>query len=412
MEEAYLTQKQAIMFTAVLSFIVAVAGTALALQVVGPRFGLGLGDRTPSIFGTANADQPANAVAQEDMVVSVVQKVSPAVVSVVASKDVRLIERSYGGDPFENDPFFQQFFGGQGTQIPQTQQNGAQKQEVSSGSGFIVSSDGLIVTNKHVVADTQAEYAVFLNDGTKKTARVLARDPLNDVAVIKIDASNLPTVMLGDSATVKTGQTAIAIGNPLEFRNTVSVGVISGLHRSIVASDPGANPESLQELIQTDAAINPGNSGGPLLNLRGEVIAMNTAMAQGAENIGFAIPVNTLKRAVDSSKANGKIVYPFLGVNYQLVTSDLVDQKKLGRDYGVLIVSGKGSPAVVPESPAARAGLKEGDIILSLNGEKITPESLLISLIQKYDVGAWVTLRVYRVGKEFDVKTKLDERKS
>ncbi|MBU2082104.1 trypsin-like peptidase domain-containing protein, partial [Patescibacteria group bacterium] len=223
----------------------------------------------------------------EDKVISAVKSASPAVVAITISKNVPIIEQC-PYNPFSDlPPEFQQFFG-QNFQFYQPCQKGTKLQEVGGSSGFVISSDGLILTNKHVVSDTAAEYTVFTNDGKKYPAKVLARDPNIDIAVMKIDAINLPKVKLGNSDSIQVGQAAIAIGNALgEFRNTVSVGIVSGLSRNITASGGGIS-ESITGVIQTDASINPGNSGGPLLNLRGEVIGVNTAMVQGAQNIGFS----------------------------------------------------------------------------------------------------------------------------
>ena len=190
-----------------------------------------------------------------------------------------------------------------------------------------------------------------------------------------------------------------------------SVGGVSGLHRSVVARGSAGGPETLQELIQTDAAINPGNSGGPLLNIRGEVIAINTAIAQGAENIGFAIPINKAKRDLEGIQRDGKITYPFIGVRYTVITPELAEKQKLGRDYGALLSPVDGEPAVVLGGPAEKAGLKSGDIVLEFNAERITPEQTLVTLIQKYHVGDEVTLKVFRDGKEFEVRVKLEERR-
>ena len=413
-DENKITTRQLVLFTVVLSFITSVLGTILALGVLGPLFGFGENAGAPFIFNRPKTLEKISekVTRQDDLVVKAVQDASPAVVSVVASKDVPVVEQSYV-DPF-NDPFFKQFFGndGSGVKIPQYRQKGTEKRDVSSGSGFIVSPDGLVVTNKHVVADTEAEYTVFLNDGAKKSAKVLARDPLQDIAILKIDAKNLPMVRFGDSSHINIGQAAIVIGNALgEFRNTVSLGVISGLHRSIVADGAPSGPESLEELIQTDAAINPGNSGGPLLNIDGEVIGINTAMASGAENIGFAIPISNVLRALDNVKKNGRIVYPFLGVRYVIITKEIADKEKLGRNYGVLVGSSTQDSAVVPGGPADKAGIKAGDIILMVNGQRIGGDHSLTSLVQKYNIGDTVTLRVFRDGKEFDAKAVLEERK-
>lgn len=418
MDEHQVTTRQLVIFTVVLSFIVSVVGTVLTDGILGGSFSAGEGATGPFVFNRPKILQQLieskPVVREEDQVVKAVQDASLAVVSVVATKDVPVVERYYI-DPFSQDPFSRQFFGGGGSglQIPQYRQKGTQRQEVSAGSGFIVSADGLIITNKHVVSDTEAEYTILLNDGSKKKAKVLARDPLQDLAIIKIEGSNYPTIPLGDSSQVKIGQTAIAIGNALgEYRNTVSVGVISGLQRTIVAQGAPSGPETLQELIQTDAAINPGNSGGPLLNSKGEVIAIDTAVATNAENIGFAIPINKAKRDIENVKKTGRIIYPFLGVRYVTITKELADQKKLLRDTGVLVGGTDAEPAVTPGSPAEKAGIKEGDIILTLNNEKLDADHTLAALVQKYQVGDEVTLKIFRKDKgEFEVKAKLEERK-
>src|SRR3989344_4463771 len=285
-------------------------------------------------------------IGYEAQLVNIVKKVSPAVVSIAITKNVPIIEQ-YFINPFGNDPFFQQFFGDQ-LKIPQYRQKGTKKQEVGGGSGFIISTSGLILTNKHVVSDVEAEYTVLTNDGKKYSAQVLARDPIQDLAVLRIDANRLTTIPLADSDKVDVGQIAIAIGNSLgEFKNTVNVGVVSGIGRTIVASGGGAT-ETLQNVIQTDASINPGNSGGPLLNLKGEVVGINTAIAQGAQNIGFAIPINQAKRDINDVISKGKIVTPYFGVRYATITSALKEEKKLSFDYGALVIKGdQGEQAVI-----------------------------------------------------------------
>lgn len=346
---------------------------------------------------------------QEELVVGVVKRASPAVVSIVATKDVPVIEQFFI-DPFGGDPFFERFFG-EGFRVPQFRQKGTEKKQTGAGTGFIVSENGLILTNKHVVADGSADYTVFLSDGAKFPAKVLGRDPVQDLAVLKIDKSGLPAVAVGNSSEIEIGQTVVAIGNALgEFSNTVSVGIVSGLHRNIVAGGGGAR-EALEELIQTDAAINPGNSGGPLLNLRGEVIGINTAIAQGAENIGFAIPANRAKRAIESVKTSGRIIYPFLGVNYVMVTKEVQEVRKLAVDYGALLVGVEGRSAVVAGSPADQAGLRDGDIILEFDGERVAPPKTLASLIQSKKVGDTVTLKARRGSETLTLKATLEERK-
>lgn len=345
----------------------------------------------------------------EQAVIKAVEQASPAVVSVIISKYVPIIEQC-PYNPFGDLPQeFQQFFG-QGFEFSQPCQKGAKLQEVGGGSGFIISSDGLIVTNKHVVLDEKAEYTVFTNDGNKYDAKVLAKDSSKDLAIIKISANNLSILKFGDSDSIKLGQTAIAIGNALgEFRNTVSVGVISGLSRNIMASGAGLS-ENIEGLIQTDAAINEGNSGGPLLNLKGEVIGIDVAMVSGAQNIGFAIPINQVKKAIESVKTSGHIINPYLGVRYVIITPDLAKEQKLAVENGALVQASGSNPAVVPNSPAAKAGLMAKDIIVELNGEKISENNSLASLIQKYNVGDTITIKILRSGKEIEVKVVLEER--
>ena len=347
----------------------------------------------------------------ERAVVAAVKKASPAVVSITVSKNVPILENC-PSSPFSNlPPEFQQFFGDQFPQFSVPCEKGSKLQEVGGGSGFIISSDGLILTNKHVAGDSSASYTVFTNDGKKYDAKVLAKDPLQDLAVIKISASGLPTVELGDSDALELGQTAIAIGNALgEFRNTVSVGVISGLSRSVTASGPGVGQETIEGVIQTDAAINPGNSGGPLLNLRGEVIAINTAIAVGAQNIGFAIPINGAKRDINSVKKTGDIETPFLGVRYLAITSDIAKKQKLPVDYGALVRGSDDGPAVTPSSPAEAAGIVAEDIILELNGKKINKDYPLGTAISRFSVGESVTLKIKRGEKELNLKVVLAKR--
>ncbi len=284
---------------------------------------------------------------------------------------------------------------------------------IGGGTGFIVSKNGLVLTNKHVVSDKEADYTILTNDGEKFSAKVLARDPVQDLAIIKIESNeNFKPVELGDSSNLQIGQTVIAIGNALgEFRNTVSVGVISGLGRTIRAAG-GGMVETLEDVIQTDAAINRGNSGGPLLNSKGEVIGVNTAMSQIAENIGFAIPINKAKRDITQVKELGKIVYPFLGIRYILVTEKIKQENNLSVDYGAWIIKGDkpNELAITPGSAAEKAGLKENDIILDFNNEKITPENSLGKIIFEYNPGDKIVLRILRGEKEKIIQATLGER--
>jgi serine protease Do len=349
----------------------------------------------------------------EQAVIHAVESATPSVVSIVISKDVPIIEQC-PYDPFSDiPPEFRDFFGGTSGGFTQPCQKGTKLQEVGGGSGFLVSADGLVVTNKHVVSDTKASYTVFTNDGKKYDATVLARDSYQDLAVLRIAGSEFIPVTLGNSDSVKLGQTAIAIGNALgEFRNTVSVGSISGLARTVTASGAQYGSETLQGVIQTDAAINPGNSGGPLLNLKGEVIAVNTAVASGAENIGFAIPVNQLKRAIDSVKRTGSIETPYLGVRYLMITDAMVKAQNLPVSSGALVRGNEDGPAILPDSPAAKAGVQAEDILLKLNDDDITAEHPLSSLIQKYAVGETVTLTVRRGKDTLTLPLVLEKRPS
>lgn len=368
-----------------------------------------------SNFNNGGVEQRTVQVREESAVTSAVEKVSPAVVSIIVTKDLPKLEQYYY-NPFGNDPFFDQFFGGNDSQflVPGTRQNGTEKQEVGGGTGFIISSDGMIVTNKHVVTDEQAEYTVLMNNEKKYPAKVLARDPVSDLAILKIEMKDLPTVELGDSGNLKVGQSVIAIGNALgEFRNTVSVGVISGLARSITAGGAGT-AEDLTNIIQTDAAINPGNSGGPLLNIAGQVIGINTAVAQGAQGIGFAIPINEVKNSIETVQKTGKISRPWLGVRYVMLTEDIAKQNNLSVTEGALVVRGDNRTdlAVIPGSPADKAGITENDIILEINGQKINNKNLLANALSKFKPGDEVTFKVWHKGETKDVKVKLEEYKN
>ncbi len=351
-----------------------------------------------------NDNSSATVGRSEKTIPEVVKEVSPAVVSIVVSKFVPIIERYYYNPFGEDSPF--------DIRIPMLREKGKELQEVGGGTGFIVSRDGLIVTNKHVVSDEKAEYSVLTNDGKSYKAKVLARDPVQDVAILQISGNNFPVVKLGDSDKVEIGQSVIAIGNTLgEFRNTVSAGIISGLSRTIVASGGGIS-EQLDQLIQTDAAINPGNSGGPLLNLYGEVIGINTAIVQGAQSIGFAIPINKVKKDINDIKTTGRIIYPMLGVRYVLINKAIAEKHNLAVDYGALIVGGSDNkPAIILGSGADKAGLKENDIILELNGKKITEDNSLSKVIIQYKPGDMVRLKVLRDGKEIIINAILGEMK-
>lgn len=351
-------------------------------------------------------------LSEEVAATEVVKRASPAVVSIIVTKDLSKINQ---GSPFIspfNDFFFQ--FPGFEFNFPRaTPPRG--KQEVGGGTGFIISADGMVLTNRHVVDDTEAEYTVLLNDGKKYNATVLARDPVLDLAVVKIEAKSLPTLPLGDSDMLQIGESVIAIGNALgEFRNTVTKGVVSGIGRTITASSGSGESEVIEGAIQTDAAINPGNSGGPLLNLQGQVVGVNTAVSQEGQLIGFAQPINEAKRVIDSVKKYGKIVRPYVGVRYVLINEQIKQANQLSVDYGALITRGEDRVdlAVMPGSPADKAGLVENDIILELDSQKIDEGHSLARLIVQKAPGDTVTLLILHKGEEKEVKVKLEEFKA
>lgn len=368
-----------------------IAGVILLSSVFGFLGGLSAGNQNVVYLPQTDHEQA---------IIETVNKASESVVSIIVTKDLPIFEEFYV-DPFRE---FEDFFGPSPFQfrIPQFEQRGTERQEVGGGTGFIVSEDGLILTNAHVVADQEADYTVLTNDGERYQAEILGRDSLRDLAILKITVEKqFSPLTLGDSDSLQIGQSVVAIGNALgEFRNTVSLGVISGLSRQVSAQG-GGTVVTLEDVIQTDAAINRGNSGGPLLDLRGEVIGINFAMAESAQNIGFAIPVNKAKKSIEQIKTLGKIVYPFLGVRYTMT------------DQGALIQIGEsGEPAISPDSSAQAAGLSEGDIISEFNGEKLNLENTLAKAIMEYDPGDRITLKIKREGEEFTVEVELGERQS
>jgi len=331
----------------------------------------------------------------------VIKKVLPAVVSITISKYLPVFE-----SPLEPSPFgFEDFF-----VIPR----GKKKMDVGGGSGFIVDPSGVILTNRHVVADPEAEYIVLTNDDKKYTAEILAKDPINDIAIIKIKGENMPTIEMADSSQLELGETVIAIGNTLGiFRNTVSTGVVSGLSRQISTfSNFDHRTMRLRGLIQTDAAINPGNSGGPLLNMDGKAIGVNAAMVFMAENIGFALPINAAKKDLDDIKNYGRIRQPFLGVRYVILNKELQEKYNLPADHGALVIAENipGGNAVIVGSPADLAGIKETDIILEIGNDKVSLDEPLEDILQKYKVGDEIPLKLLRKGKETISKVILAEK--
>lgn len=347
----------------------------------------------------------SGASVEQTQVMNTVEKTNPAVVSIVISKYVQNLEN--------NNSLYNYLFNfNSNNNSNSNSNNSTEKKEIGGGSGFFVSSDGYIVTNCHVVEDTTADYTVVTKDNQKYTAKIIAKDKTLDVAVIKIDGKNFSYLNFADSDTVKLGQSAIAIGNALaEFQNSISLGIISGLSRSITASDGNGSTEQLDGVIQTDAAINPGNSGGPLLDIKGNVIGVNVAIEDSANSIGFALPSNTVKAVVDSVMKNGKIVKPYLGVRYTQITNDVKKKNNLSVDYGVLVSKGSTSSdlAVVPGSPADKAGIVENDIILEIDGVKIDENKSLASIIRQKKVDQTIKLKVIHDGQTKDVDVKLEK---
>jgi len=330
------------------------------------------------------------------------------VVSIAIAKHLEDLEKEI---PKELYPFLP---GGPHLKIPDALVDKRGMVQIGGGSGFLVREDGLILTNKHVIADSKAEYTVLTSDGRKFQAEILSRDPINDVAILKIAANGMPNINLGDATKLELGESVVAIGNALGiFKNTVSLGIISGLSRAISAqANPLAPPQEMRGLIQTDAAINPGNSGGPLVTLDGLAVGINAAVVFGAQNIGFAIPINAARRDLDDIKKYGRIRRPLLGVRYIMIDDNLKDKMNLLVNYGALIIKeSQHDHGVVPGSPAAKAGLKEKDIVLEFNSKKLDRDHPIQDFLENMGVGDKVELLVLRGKKQLKVKLALTERK-
>nr|WP_318528430.1 HhoA/HhoB/HtrA family serine endopeptidase [Plectonema radiosum] len=340
-----------------------------------------------------NAAPPLPANADPNFITGVVQNVGTAVVRIEASRTVK----TQLPEEF-NDPAFRRFFG---SQLPTSPQNRVQR---GTGSGFIIGADGRILTNAHVV-DGADKVKVILKDGRSFQGKVLGKDELTDVAVVKIQAENLPTLKLGNSDSLQPGQWAIAIGNPLGLDNTVTTGIISATGRT--SNQIGA-PDRRVQYIQTDAAINPGNSGGPLLNARGEVIGMNTAIIQGAQGLGFAIPINTAQHISQQLISTGKVQHPYLGIQMQALTPELKQTINSDPNSGLTVNEDKGVLVVkvVPNSPAAVSGIRAGDVIQKLNGQSVADSASVQQAVENSQIGTDVRLELRRNGQKLNLSVR------
>lgn len=330
---------------------------------------------TPSQIKTET--EKRTVIQEENAIIQTVEGASPYVVAIgVTQKTV---------NPF--DPF----------SIPKSK-------ESTIGTGFIVSNEGIIVTNRHVVLNTGTKYSVVTKDGKKLDVVKIYRDPNLDLALVKVSgAGNLKALELGDSSKLRVGQTVIAIGNALgRFDNTVTTGVVSGLGRAVIAGDPfSGETERLDNLIQTDAAINPGNSGGPLLNSAGQVIGVNVATTEGAQNIGFAIPINSVKALLSEFEKNGTITRAFLGIKYRFISKDVAILNE--------VPQGAYIQEIIESSPADKAGIEAGDIITKIDGQSVSEEKKISAVIQSKKAGDKITLEVWADGKTRTTTATLEE---
>ena len=341
------------------------------------------GEVSPTAQNSTARNVPIPTTGDRNFIVNAVNSVGKAVVRIDATRTVTDLPE------FFQDPFFRRFFG---DNLPTPK-----RKEQGTGSGFLINRDGYLLTNAHVVRNA-SDVSITLKDGRTFDGQVIGADSVTDVAVVKVDGENLPSVTLGNSEKIQPGQWAIAIGNPLGLENTVTAGIISATGRS--SSEVGV-PEKRVGFIQTDAAINPGNSGGPLIDASGEVIGMNTAIIRGAQGLGFAIPINTVKRIADELIATGKVEHPFIGIRMvtiddeirQRINSDPNSPIEVTVDQGVLILQ------VVPNSPAAQAGLQPGDIIQQMEGQTIKDAEKVQQIVQKKEIGADLTMQVLRDGE-------------
>lgn len=334
--------------------------------------------------------QKVKIISEESVVIDIVEKLTPSVVTVGVERERRVLDF----DPFDPFGFFNN---------PKSQGR-TEIEEADIGSGFIVSKDGLVVTNKHVVSGG-GKYKVITSDNKTYEVKNIYRDPANDIAILKIDASSLQPVEMGDSDQIKVGQLVVAMGTPLgEFRGTVTKGIISGIGRGITAGSPFEGYiEELDNVIQTDAAINPGNSGGPLINSAGQVIGINTAVASGAENIGFALPINLVKEALENFEKTGSFDRAYLDVSYQMISREI----SIVND----IPEGAYVREVLEGTSAEKAGIARGDIITHFDNQRVKDDEKnnLAKLISGKRAGDRVIIKIWRDGEEKELTVALGE---
>ncbi len=385
--------------TAILALVAAsiggglIAAFAVASRTNAPVSVVARADTSPS---TQRASQLSNSFAD------IIEKASPAVVKISTTRVIKASEQQ-GNNPFATDPFFRQFFGGPGGGRQRDQR------ERGLGSGVIVSPSGYILTNNHVV-DKATELKVALSDGRDFTAKVIGTDPQTDVAVVKIDATSLPTLSFANSDTARVGDLCFAIGNPFGQDHTVTMGIVSAKGRNNLRE----NTVQLQDFIQTDASINPGNSGGALINAHGELIGMNTMILTGGGagfggeagnvGIGFAVPSNMARQVLDQLVKNGKVSRGYMGVSLQAISPDLAPQFGLKNDHGAIVGD------VTPGKPGDKAGLKSGDVIVKIDGEEVKDSNDLTMKVTSHAPGSTVALDVIRDGKPMKISVTLGQR--
>jgi Do/DeqQ family serine protease len=365
--------------------LASVVTIATASQSLNPQPSIAQSSDPAPVLLAQNRTGSLAAAGGTNFIADAVDRVGPAVVRIDASRTLRTSRN----EMFDN-PISRQFFG-EGDEMPQ------ERQESGTGSGFIISADGLVVTNAHVIARADT-VMVTLRDGREYSGKVLGADPLTDLAVIRIQANNLPVAPLGNSDQLRPGEWAIAIGNPLGLDNTVTAGIISATGRT--SADVGI-PDKRVGFIQTDAAINPGNSGGPLLNQRGEVIGVNTAIRRQAQGLGFAIPINKAQNITQQLIAKGKVSHPFLGIQMRTLTAAM---KKNLNEYPERPVEIKADKGVLVyrvwrNTPAAKAGIKRGDVIVKINSQAVASADQVQANIDRVTVGSNIPVEVNRNGQ-------------